>query len=876
MANTAKTLVLCGRFPVSLVTSRPSSSTTFMESSIPQTTTNPVEPRATLLQTHVFLEPPPSWITQRTLDESFAPKVPTNCTFLLCDEQHHSALLESYYRNVYRLETLYSVQQGGQLQLPFDPRTEKLVIHSINRRRGTNVLEQASPDRLKFFQRESSLENLVVTGETTLVLVLEDVQIGDVLDVSYTVRQTPDLLKSSFSRVVPIPSDSPIRAFHFDVSFCPAPARMQWKSSAPALPPNEESSGELTRWCWTFENLLPTETERNVPAGFITNKWIQVSDCASWLEVAQAVSATWQETWDDPLLEKTATDIAARAQSPAERAQLALTFVQDEIRYLSVNDKLGGRIPSAPSIVLKRRFGDCKDKCFLLAHLFRKLGVSARPVLVNFGLRDRLDQFLPSPNVFNHVIIEYEIDGKRYWADGTSAMQGGSTPARARPDFKWGLPIGPDVQNLEQIPPHLNEGKFELRQKFIVDTSGRPSTMIVHITATGSEADSIRYDLAFNGHEAVAKRTEERCKLFDSKLSRVSPMEWHDDRRLNEIQLANCFELSAWETGVYLRCHANVIISALAPTTVTAERTLPLALPFPCRFVQKTEIEAPSLPAGGWPQINIRNKFFKLSRRMEQRVGHWTVTYSFETLVDVVLPEQTGRYMACLAELMEHLGIIVLFPKGYIARTRGRESGNLKLSTRTPSKQPAVEKPDATPPVLPPVAPALVSLARGPTMPFTKSPTETTGSKTGEPVKPTGQTLPVPPVLSKVEAQRKRPQSLRHGRPLVTGMFVALQSATILLFFVSPSPLSMRVGSAMITTIWNIAMFVLIWHRQNWARYLFAGLFALNCLLLALLTVAERNHTLFAATCGLAFLIRASCVAALLGSKQVQQFTQKR
>ena len=64
----------------------------------------------------------------------------------------------------------------------------------------------------------------------------------------------------------------------------------------------------------------------------------------------------------------------------------------------------GSHEPQQPAVVLAQRYGDCKDKALLLAALLRELGVEAYPALVNTKLRQRLDDYLPSPFLFDHVI----------------------------------------------------------------------------------------------------------------------------------------------------------------------------------------------------------------------------------------------------------------------------------------------------------------------------------------------------------------------------------------------------------------------------------------------------------------------------------------
>ena len=81
----------------------------------------------------------------------------------------------------------------------------------------------------------------------------------------------------------------------------------------------------------------------------------------------------------------------------AESLARAFEFAARDVRYVSIQIGIGGYKPHTPSQVCSNRYGDCKDKAFLLSLLLRELGAEAYPALVNTKLRRRLDVFLPSP-----------------------------------------------------------------------------------------------------------------------------------------------------------------------------------------------------------------------------------------------------------------------------------------------------------------------------------------------------------------------------------------------------------------------------------------------------------------------------------------------
>lgn len=136
---------------------------------------------------NVTIAPPPEWVHPQAVNGGFQPSTISSATVLLFDDQYHVGKCQHYHRVVHRLETPRAVQELAQHRLDFDPHPQQLVIHSIAVQRGDQHVEQAALDRLPVLQREEGLEAFVIHGWITLLLLLEDVRVGDVIDASCTV-----------------------------------------------------------------------------------------------------------------------------------------------------------------------------------------------------------------------------------------------------------------------------------------------------------------------------------------------------------------------------------------------------------------------------------------------------------------------------------------------------------------------------------------------------------------------------------------------------------------------------------------------------------------------------------------------------------------
>ncbi len=186
--------------------------------------------------------------------------------------------------------------------------------------------------------------------------------------------------------------------------------------------------------------------------------------------------------------------------------QNALEFTQNDIRYLGIEFGPHSFNPTDPAVVLRRRFGDCKDKAFLLCTLLRGLGYDATPVLVATGLRHTLPDFLPSPNDFDHVIVRVVAGSATYWLDPTRSHQRGPISKRYLPEYSFGLPIKPGETQLSSIPfsgaPASETITTEL---FQVGGQKSPAQLTVTSASKGFDAEWMRAVLASEGQERLAK-----------------------------------------------------------------------------------------------------------------------------------------------------------------------------------------------------------------------------------------------------------------------------------------------------------------------------------------------------------------------------------
>lgn len=650
-----------------------------------------------LARRRIRLGPAPAWAVHREYDRAFKGRAGDPCTYLLLNRQTHAELRQTHFHTAVRLETMEAVQKLSQWQVRFEARTQSVTVHWVKIRRGEQEFEHASLERIRVLQREEGLEWLVLDGLFTVLLVLEDVRPGDILETCYTVASDPRLLAEYCFALFSPPAGVSIGRFEYSVQFREARA-MDWRSSATDIAPVEWREAGEVLWSWIGEKVVAPKAEENTPDCFVDAPWLHVSDCPDWGKIAGAVAGTWQEQPDDPCIAELAETVQKDSPGLAASVAKAIRLIQDEHRYLSVMFEVGGRVPSAPGTVAQRRFGDCKDLSFLLVHVLKRLGVSARPILVNSSLRHTLLAMLPDPGLFNHVIVEFELQGQTRWVDPTMKRQGGGALDCFAPNFRVGLPVDASATALVQQPPYAADAdEYEMRESILLDTTGAVSLLAVNIRAKGSHAENLRHRFETVPIDEVAKERQQICANRFGSARRVGAIQHRDDRAANQFFLAETFEINGFlapdpHAGFCRLAFQNSWIVSVLRMPEKGPRRTPFALPFPCNINYTFEVQSPTIKPGGGGRANLANSLFEFTKREKCLHGYLSNTVTLQTQTDFVAPPDVAKYREAAEEVWKHCAVDLLIPVGYARPRNPRGFGELPEPPVTTPLAPIVPK----------------------------------------------------------------------------------------------------------------------------------------------------------------------------------------
>ena len=630
--------------------------------------------------------PPEAWVEAESHDPGLAAKPDKHTTCLLWVRQVEAEAGQHFHQTAVRLETALAVQHQSQWQLNLDPRSQQLTLHWLRVVRGTQVIDQLRREHMRLIQRESQLERLVLDGNWTLLVVLEDVRPGDVIEAAYSYTTRHPIRPEGTETLFLVPPNLLVGRFRLSVRFTASRPGIAWRASADAPVRQEEELPEgRRRWTWAGSQLALREPEPNHPGNYLDYVWIQVSDLTDWQPLAGRIEEVWRATDDGTELGPLVG--CARPEVVDEAAvQHVVQHLQDGFRYLSVDLESGGWVPAAPAAVARRRYGDCKDLAWMGAVLLRQWGVAARPILVGSGLRGQVAQMQPMSLLFNHAVLEVTVGVKTRWFDLTLRGQGGTFSSQPVGWFGCGLPVTAAATALQAQTGERPPGVYAIRETILLDSRpGEFSTVEHRLWTEGWQAENLRRTRLAQGAEEFAAERLKQAQRRYGKARRAGLLHWRDNRTHNTCELVESIEindvLNRDESGkrAIFDVAPNVILQSFALPEDKPRRG-PWDLPYPIEVRHEITVLARSMAVGNRQQRSWECPEFEASLDEPRRAGAWSKVARFTVLVPAVAADRTPAYRAKLEEFLRASSWRLYIPWGQARRPRGAGFGLLPVA----------------------------------------------------------------------------------------------------------------------------------------------------------------------------------------------------
>ncbi len=244
------------------------------------------------------------------------------------------------------------------------------------------------------------------------VLSMPAVEVGAVIDATYTVLSKGLPMKAAFWAMESMSMRVPVKEYRYTVTF-PRKLGLSYREFGLSKKPDISEKAGMVTYRWALNDMYDDRQEEEYappPSPDDPMEAFEFSSVKSWDDFAK---------WYWGLIDKNSRvspEIVAAAKKAVGDAQLVrdktravLEYVQDNFRYVSMSFGENAFEPHPTKEVFANKYGDCKDLSLLTRAMLAAVGVKAHIALFNGeGSINDPAYDLPIPSLFNHALLLVE------------------------------------------------------------------------------------------------------------------------------------------------------------------------------------------------------------------------------------------------------------------------------------------------------------------------------------------------------------------------------------------------------------------------------------------------------------------------------------
>ncbi len=621
------------------------------------------------------IKPKPEWIKEIKIkepEEIPSGEISNGIYYLLADNQIKISddVILQYSCFLIKVTNQKGTEAFSTESIDFDPSFESIILHGVNIHRKDKVYNKIKKEKISILQREERIDYQVYNGRKTILIILDDLRVGDIIELSYTRKGNNPIFKNRYFGNFYFQWSSPVGRVRTRI-LIPEKRKLFIKNHNTSIRPVITESDSQTEYKWTADNVSSLIVDNELPGWYDPYPMIQISEMESWSEVAKWACKLY--TVPDqlsPELLKKITELDSISAGKEKKLLKALRFVQDEIHYMAIAIGPGSYSPRNPSRVMEQRFGDCKDKALLLVTILERLGIESRPSLVNTVFEHKIRDYHPTPLAFNHVIVMATVNGKNYWIDPTMSYQRGELKNISQPFYGYALIISDKTRQLSEMDYYdagttkIVDEVFDLRKGF----KGQ-AIYTVKTVCTAYAADNMRNQFAISSKEELQKKYLNFYAKYYPSIKVQKKIEVVDEENTNTItatevySIDGIFKYNDKKKQYEAEFHpAELYTYFVKPDTI--KRSMPLSINFPVNIDYKTQVLLPDEWEVEPSVTNIKDKSFLYSSKVSYKDKLLTMEYSYKSLTGHVEAKDTERYINKIKSVYNDMGYRISHSSG--------------------------------------------------------------------------------------------------------------------------------------------------------------------------------------------------------------------
>ncbi len=252
-------------------------------------------------------------------------------------------------------------------------------------------------------------------------VIFPDVRVGDTLVLTQRKETMRGLFPGQFFYTDVFPRNVPIVSAQVVVEL-PADLDLQVAATGAGLSDRVETVGKVRRHTVTLAPRPFMLPEAGAVSPVDVDPMLLVSTFKSYVDLGRAyATAALAKAAVTPEIAALAQAITTGIDDRRQQAVAIDAWMKKNIRYVAVYLSLGRVVPNDAAVVLRNKFGDCKDKATLMSALLAAKGIASEQVLINFGNTYTLPE-PPTMIALNHAILylpEFDL-----YDDPTASLAG--------------------------------------------------------------------------------------------------------------------------------------------------------------------------------------------------------------------------------------------------------------------------------------------------------------------------------------------------------------------------------------------------------------------------------------------------------------------
>jgi hypothetical protein len=337
-----------------------------------------------------------------------------------------------------RIQSDAGVQQYSVLSVPYDASSSSLQISNVEVTKPDGTVVATDLSSIQDAASQVSKVAPMYTDTREKQLPVKGLEPGDSLQYSLRLAVDRPLIPNQFWMGAYFVKSNIVLDEEMEVN---VPRERSVNVKSQILQPATRLEGDRRIFSWKRSNLESQSEDRkrafayDAIRGLLPAPDVLISSFQTWEEVGRWYGELQREkVAPSPEVKAKAEELTKGLTDDGAKIRAIYNYVSLRFRYISISFGSGRYQPHAAAEVLQNLYGDCKDKHTLLASLLGAAGIRAYPALING--QSVLDDGVPSPGQFNHVITVIPEGAQLLWLDTTPevAPMGYLTPTlRGKP-----------------------------------------------------------------------------------------------------------------------------------------------------------------------------------------------------------------------------------------------------------------------------------------------------------------------------------------------------------------------------------------------------------------------------------------------------------